>query len=159
MTPTKKLRIVSPRMLFRIFAIAEMFTWAGLITALILRAFDVANLVPIAGGIHGFVFLCYSATTIFVWVNQRWPLRLGFTGLLLAIVPFATVPFEILVDRKGLLAGNWRLAPGGEAPHGFIEHVQAWVLRHLFLSIILLVLLVTALFITLLWLGPPLPRA
>lgn len=159
MTPTKKLRIVSPRMLFRIFAIAEMFTWAGLITALILRAFDVANLVPIAGGIHGFVFLCYSASTIFVWVNQRWRLRLGLTGLLLAIVPFATVPFEIIVDREGLLAGNWRLAPGGEAPHGFIEHVQAWVLRHLFLSIILLVLLVTALFITLLWLGPPLPRA
>ena len=126
MTTREKSKIVSPRALFRSFAVAEMFTWAGLITALVLRAFDVANLVPIAGGIHGFVFLCYSATTIFVWVNQRWPLRLGLTGLLLAIVPFATVPFEIIVDRKGLLAGDWRLAPGGEAPHGFIEHVQAW---------------------------------
>jgi integral membrane protein len=78
-----------------------MFTWAGLITALILRAFDVANLVPIAEGIHGFVFLCYTASTIFVWVNQRWRFRLGLTGLLLAIIPFATVPFEIVVDRKG----------------------------------------------------------
>ena len=153
MTTTKKPQTISPRTLFRSFAVAEMFTWAGLITALILRAFDVANLVPIAGGIHGFVFLCYSATTIFVWVNQRWPLRLGFTGLLLAIVPF-----EIIVDRKGLLTGDWRLAPGGEAPHGFIEHVQAWVLRHVLLSIILLILLVTTLFITLLWLGPPVPR-
>jgi len=158
MTTTEKPRTLSPRLLFRSFAVAEMFTWAGLITALILRAFDVANLVPIAGGIHGFVFLCYSASTIFVWVNQRWPLRLGLTGLLLAIVPFATVPFEIIVDRKGLLAGDWRLAPGGEAPHGFIEHVQAWVLRHVLLSIILLILLVTTLFITLLWLGPPVPR-
>ena len=158
MTTTNKPQTISPRMPFRSFALAEMFTWAGLITALILRAFDVANLVPIAGGIHGFVFLCYSATTIFVWVNQRWPLRLGFTGLLLAIVPFATVPFEILVDRKGLLAGDWRLAPGGEAPQGFIEHVQACVLRHVLLSIILLILLVTALFVTLLWLGPPVPR-
>ena len=83
---------------------------------------------------------------------------LGGAGLLLAIVPFATVPFEIIVDRKGLLAGDWRLAPGGEAPHGFIEHVQAWVLRHVLLSIILLILLVTTLFITLLWLGPPVPR-
>ena len=152
MTTTEKSRTVSPRVLFRSFAIAEMFTWAGLITALILRALDVANLVPIIGGIHGFIFLCYSASTIFVWINQRWPFRLGLTGLLLAIVPFATVPFEIVVDRKGLLTGDWRLAPGGEPPQGFIEHVQAWVLRHL------LVLLVTPLSITLLWLGPPVPR-
>ena len=159
MTTKEKSKIVSPRVLFRSFAIAEMFTWAGLITALVLRAFDVANLVPIAGGIHGFVFLCYSASTIFVWINQKWRFRLGLTGLLLAIVPFATVPFEVIVDRKGLLTGDWRLAPGGEAPHGFIEHVQAWVLRHLLLSVVLLVLLVTALFITLLWLGPPVPRS
>ena len=100
MTTKEKSKIVSPRVLFRSFAVAEMFTWAGLITALVLRAFDVANLVPIAGGIHGFVFLCYSATTIFVCVNQKWPLRLGLTGLLLAIIPFATVPFEI-VEHAG----------------------------------------------------------
>ncbi|SDQ32829.1 DUF3817 domain-containing protein [Leucobacter chromiiresistens] len=155
MTTTEKLRPVSPRMLFRGFAVAEMFTWAGLIIALILRAFEVTNIVPIAGGIHGFVFLCYSASTIFVWVNQRWRIRLGITGLLLAIVPFATVPFEIVVDRKGLLAGDWRLAPGGETPHGFVEHVQAWVLRNVLLSIVLLIVLVTVLFITLLWVGPP----
>ena len=158
MTTKEKSKIVSPRVLFRSFAVAEMFTWAGLITALVLRAFDVANLVPIAGGIHGFVFLCYSASTIFVWINQKWRFRLGLTGLLLAIVPFSTVPFEVIVDRKGLLAGDWRLAPGGEAPQGFIEHVQACVLRHVLLSIILLILLVTTLFITLLWLGPPVPR-
>ena len=158
MTTTEETKIISPRVLFRSFAIAEMLTWAGLIAALILRAFDTANLVPIAGGIHGFIFLCYSASTIFVWVNQRWRFQIGLTGLLLAIVPFATVPFEIVVDRKGLLTGEWRLAPGGEAPRGFIEHVQAWVLRHVLLSIILLILLVAALFITLLWLGPPVPR-
>lgn len=157
MSSDAKTVTVSPRALFRGFAIAEMFTWAGLITALILRAADVANIVPIAGGIHGFVFLCYSVTTVFVWVNQRWRFSLGITGLLLAIVPFATVPFEIMVDRKGLLAGGWRLAPGGEDPRGFIEHVQAWVLRHLLLSIVLLVVLVTAVFVFLLWMGPPVP--
>lgn len=149
---------ISPRVLFRTFAIAEMFTWAGLITALILRALDVANIVPIAGGIHGFVFLCYAASTVFVWANQKWRFRLGFTGVLLAIVPFATVPFEAYVDRRGLLAGGWRLAPGGDDPHGFVEHVQAWVLRHVVVAIVLLVALVTVVFVTLLWLGPPVPR-
>lgn len=44
MTTTEKPKTVSPRMLFRSFAIAEMFTWAGLITALILRAFDIVTL-------------------------------------------------------------------------------------------------------------------
>jgi integral membrane protein len=149
---------VSPRRLFRSFAVCEMFTWAGLITALILRALDVVNVVPVAGGIHGFVFLCYAATTVFVWVNQKWRFGLGLTGLLLAIVPFATVPFEILVDRRGLLADHWRLAPGGDAPQGFIEQVQAWILRNVLVSIVLLVVLVTTLFTILLWLGPPVPH-
>lgn len=150
---------VSPRALFRTTAIAEMFTWAGLITALVLRAVDVANIVPAAGGIHGFVFLCYGASTVFVWVNQRWRPAVGITGLLLAVVPFATVPFDVVVDRRGLLAGGWRLAPGGDAPRGFVEHVQAWVLRHLILSIVLIVALVTVVFVTLLWLGPPIPQS
>lgn len=158
MTTPTIVRALSPRTLFRSFALAEMVTWAGLITALILRALDVANVVPIAGGIHGFVFLCYSATTVFVWVNQKWRIPFGLTGLILAIVPFATVPFEVFADRRGLLAGPWRLAPGGDAPSGWIEHVQAWVLRHPVRSLVLLVLLVTALFILLLWLGPPVPR-
>lgn len=149
---------ISPRGLFRIFALAEMFTWGGLITALILRTLDVTNIVPVAGGLHGFVFLSYSATTIFVWVNQKWPTRLGLAGLFLAIVPFATVPFELRVDRRGLLDGPWRLTPGGETPRGFLEHVQAWVLRNVAVSILLLVLTLTALFLTLLWLGPPIPR-
>lgn len=158
MTTNAPATAIRPRALFRTFAIGEMFTWAGLITAIILRAMDITNIVPIAGGIHGFVFLCYSATTIFVWVNQKWRFAIGITGLLLAIVPFATVPFEVAIDRKGLLRGGWRLAPGGETPRGFVEHVQAWVLRHVVLAIVLLVLVVVVVFVTLLWIGPPIPR-
>ena len=159
MTTTSPSKPVSPRLLFRTFAIAEIFTWAGLITALILRALDVANIVPIAGGIHGFVFLSYATSTVFVWVNQKWPARIGLTGVLLAVVPFATLPFDLYVDRRGLLKGGWRLAPGGEEPKGFIEHVQAWVLRHVWLAGVLLVAFVVLLFVTLLWLGPPVPRS
>lgn len=150
---------MSPRTLFRIFANAEMVTWAGLILAIILRQTGVTpQFVPIAGGIHGFVFLCYSATTIFVWINQRWSTGRGLVGLFLAIVPFATVPFELAVDKKGLLGGPWRLAPGGEEPRGFFEHVQAWVLRRPLLALLLVVVAITVLFVVLLWLGPPVPR-
>lgn len=158
MTTAAQTKPISPRILFRSFAIAEVFTWAGLITALILRALDVTNIVPIAGGIHGFIFLSYATSTVFVWVNQKWSARLGITGVLLAIVPFATVPFEMYVDRRGLLEGGWRLAPGGDAPRGFVERVQAWVLRNVWLAVLLLVAFVAVLFVTLLWLGPPVPR-
>lgn len=151
---------MTPRILFRIFATAEAFTWAGLITALILRATGVTSAaVPIAGGIHGFIFLSYCVVTVFVWVNQRWKVGMGLLGLLLAIVPFATVPFEIVLDHRGKLAGPWRLRPGGDTPHGFIEHVQAWVLRRPIVSVLILLILVVAAFVTLLWLGPPIPKS
>lgn len=79
-------------------------------------------------------------------------------GLALAIVPFATVPFELVLDRKGKLAGPWRLRPGGDEPKGFVEHVQAWVLRHPWLAIALLFVAVVVVFSVLLWLGPPVPK-
>ncbi len=150
---------MSPRALFRTFATAEAITWAGLITALILRAADVTNAVPIAGGIHGFVFLSYCVVTVFTWVNQRWGAGTGILGLALSIVPFATVPFELVLDRTGKLAGDWRLKPGGDAPKGFVEQMQAWVLRRPLLAIGLAILAVIAVFVVLLWLGPPVPKA
>ncbi|GAB2553892.1 DUF3817 domain-containing protein [Leucobacter ruminantium] len=150
---------MSPRQLFRLFAFAEVVTWAGLITALVLRGAGVtAAAVPVAGGIHGFVFLCYCVSTVFVWVNQRWSAGRGILGLACAVIPFATVPFELMTDRRGLLAGPWRLAPGGETPRGFVEHVQAWILRNPWWSVAILVALVTVAFVVLLQLGPPVPR-
>ncbi|MGO3734256.1 MAG: DUF3817 domain-containing protein [Canibacter sp.] len=147
---------MTPRLLFRTFAFAEVVTWAGLITALILRGTGVTDrAVPIAGGVHGFVFLCYCVTTVFVWVNQKWRVGTGILGLACSVIPFATVPFDLGVDKRGLLVGGWRLAPGGDEPHGFVEHVQAWILRHLLLSVVILVVLVAVVFTVLLWLGPP----
>ena len=151
---------MSPRLLFRIFAFAELVTWAGLIAALVLRGAGVTeDLVRPAGGAHGFVFLSYCVVTVFVWVNQRWKAGIGVLGLVLAIVPFATLPFELWLDKRGMLTGDWRLAPGKDAPRGFIEHVQAWVLRHPFLSVLILLAGVTAAFSVLLWLGPPIPKS
>lgn len=150
---------MTPRILFRLFAFTEVVTWAGLITALILRATNVTDAaVSVTGAIHGFIFLCYSVVTVFVWVNQRWRFTTGALGLLAAIIPFATLPFELVVDKKGLLKGGWRLLPGGDTPKGFFEHGQAWVLKHPFWSIALALLAVVVVFNVLLILGPPVPR-
>lgn len=150
---------MTPRLLFRLCAFAEMVTWAGLITALIVRAVTGSSFVPIAGGVHGFVFLTYCVTTVFVWVNERWSAGMGVLGLLTAIVPFATVPFERSVDRRGMLSVTWRLGPSGDAPSGIIEILQAWVLRHPRLALLLIGVGVSTVFVVLLWLGPPVPRA
>lgn len=150
---------MSPRALFRLFAFAEIATWAGLIGALLLRgtgATDAA--VPLAGGIHGFVFLAYSVVTVFVWVNQRWKPAVGLLGLLAAVIPFATLPFELVVDRRRLLDGPWRLVPGGDTPRGPLEHLHAWVMRHPLVAVLAFIVSVTAMFLFLLWLGPPVPR-
>ncbi|MGB3414495.1 MAG: DUF3817 domain-containing protein [Microbacteriaceae bacterium] len=152
------LAAVPPARLFTIFAFAEMVTWAGLITAMVVKYTGVSDaFVPIAGGIHGFVFLCYSVTTVFVWVNQSWPAKRGVVGLLSAIIPFATVPFEHSMKKNGHLEGEWRLAPGKDTPHGFIENVQAWVLRNLSIAIVLGIILITIIFVVLLNLGSPIP--
>ncbi|MFC4224870.1 DUF3817 domain-containing protein [Lysinibacter cavernae] len=151
---------MSPRNLFRLFAFAEAVTWAFLLIAMFLKYVTQTTdaVVPIAGGLHGFVFLSYVLTTSFVWVNQRWSVGRGMLGLVSSVLPFTTIPFELVVDRKGGLDGPWRLVPGGDAPHGFIEHVQAWVLRRPFVAIGLGVLAVAAVFVVLLILGPPIPK-
>lgn len=157
---TRILQAVSPKRLFSLFAFAEMVTWAGLITAIVLRTLGISDSwVTPAGAIHGFVFLCYGVTTVFVWVNQRWPARTGIIGLLTAIIPFATVPFEIILKRRGMLEGAWRLRPGADQPQGFVETVQAWVLRNLIVAIVLGILLITTVFTVLLMLGPPIPQS
>lgn len=148
----------SPRRLFSFFAAAEMVTWAGLITALLLRASDLTNLVPLAGGIHGFIFLSYAAVTVMVWINQKWPWPLGATGLALTLVPFATVPFEIYLKRRGLLADTWRLAPGGQKPKTLAEKALAAFLRRPLVFSLLLLAGLVLVFSILLILGPPVPK-
>ncbi|QZY50673.1 DUF3817 domain-containing protein [Leucobacter tenebrionis] len=150
---------MSPRLLFRTFAFAELVTWAGLITALILRGTGVTDaMVAPAGGVHGFVFLAYCVITVFVWANDRWRFGAGALGLISAVIPFATLPFELVMDRRGRLGRSWRLAPGEDEPRGFVEQVQAWVLRHPWWSVVILLAGVTAVFSVLLWLGPPIPK-
>ena len=87
---------MTPRKLFTSLAFAEAVTWTLLIAALVAKyGFDNESFTPVAGGLHGFVFLSYAAVTLFVWANQKWPARTGILGVVLAVVPWATIPFDI----------------------------------------------------------------
>ena len=147
---------MSPRTLFRSLAFAEAVTWTLLLAAMFAK-YVVGNesFTPIAGGLHGFVFLSYAVSTVFVGVNQKWSAATVGLGLATAVIPYTTIPFERTMDRRGKLDGGWRLAPGGEAPAGAAEKIQAVVLRRPAASVIVVLAGIAVVFRVLLVLGPP----
>lgn len=120
---------MSPRTLFRTASVAEAITWALLLTGMFLTyVTDTTELgVQVFGMVHGVVFIAYCLATGLLWVDQRWPLGRLALGLLAAVPPFATVPFERYAERSGLLGDTWRLRTG--TPTGLLERLVAWLVR------------------------------
>ena len=149
---------MTPKKLFRLFALAEAVTWTLLIGGLILRATVGVPSVAftIVGGIHGAVFLTYAVIASITGVNQRWGFGRTVLGVVLAIVPYATIPFEIYVQRTGKLEGNWRREHSGDSrdDHWFDRLFRWFLIRPALLSFVMLAV-VAAIFAALLFVGPP----
>lgn len=152
---------LTPKKLYRIVAIAEAITWTLLITGLILRAtagLDIA--VTIGGSIHGFVFLAYGATAVLTAINQRWGVGLGLVAVITAVIPYATIPFDIWAHRTGKLEGDWRReATDDPRDQRWFDRLVRWMLNHPYLLASLILLAVVVLFTVLLILGPPVPKS
>ena len=148
---------MSPKKLFNAFATAEAITWTLLISALVLRSLiDAGILVTVAGAIHGAVFLGYGATAAIVGVNQRWPLGKTIVAVALAIVPFATVPFERKLNKSGALVGPWRTTKSADPrDSGWFDALFRFFIARPALLISTLFGVLVALFSFLLFLGPP----
>lgn len=149
---------MSPRALFRSFAVAEVVTWALLIGGMLLKY--VAKVgdwpVSVAGPIHGFVFLAYLVAGVVVAVNQRWSPGVTVLALASAVVPFASLPVERWIDRRGGLEGDWRReATGDPRDRRPLDRLLRWVLGHLALAVVLLLAAVVVVFVLLLIVGPP----
>ena len=147
--------LTNPRRLFGALAAAEMVTWTLLLLGMLGKyVLDLGEWgVRIGGSLHGFVFLSYCLVTVLVAVDQRWALRDLILGLLSAVVPYATVPFERSAARRGLLGGAWRLRH--DKPRHAVDHVVAQAVRRPVPAGFAAVLLVAAVFAGLLMLGPP----
>lgn len=148
---------LAPKRIYRFLAIAEAVTWSLLIIAMIAKyAFQFDPLVPIAGPIHGFVFLSYGAMQLVVGHNQRWSAGTVLLGIVTAIVPYATIPWELRLERRGLLEGAWRTEatddPRDQRP---IDRLFRWAINHALLLVIVVLILVAILFFVLLNAGPP----
>lgn len=110
----------------------------------------------IVGGIHGAVFLTYAVIASITGVNQRWGIGRTVLAVALAIVPYATIPFEIYVERTGRLKGNWRREHSGDSrdDHWFDRLYRWFIVRPALLAVAMLVV-VSAIFAALLLVGPP----
>ncbi|WP_413318211.1 DUF3817 domain-containing protein [Agrococcus sp. 1P02AA] len=148
---------LTPERLYRALAIAEAVTWTLLIVAMVARyGFSFDPLVPIAGPIHGFVFLSYAAMQLVVGQNQRWRIGTVLVGILTAVIPYATIPWERGLARRGLLEGAWRTEASDDPRDArWIDRAFRWGITHAVLAAIIVVALVAIAFVVLLNAGPP----
>lgn len=131
----------TPHALYTVLATAEMVTWTGLIAAIIARygfGYD-GSLFFVAGISHGTIFLAYCITAVVVGLNQRWTFGTIATALLVAIPPYATLPFDRWLEKRDKLGGPWRLEHQGDPrDDAGVDRLLRWWLRHpvlFFLSI------------------------
>jgi integral membrane protein len=150
--------LTSPRKLFLLFALGEALTWTLLLGGLAFRAIMGAPplMLTIIGGIHGAVFLGYAVTSAVVGVNQRWGFWRIALGVVLAIVPYATIPFERQVDGRGLLNGDWRRTESADPRDAnWFDRLFRWFINRPVLLIATMIVVVAAIFAGLLLIGPP----
>ena len=147
----------SPKIFFRVLAIAEAISWTLLIGGMILRATnDLDIAVSIGGGVHGFVFLAYGATAVIVAKNQRWSAGPAAVAIISAVIPYATIPVDLWLHRSGRLDGPWRtLSTDDPRDHTWHDRALRVLLNRPALVGSVLAAGVVVLFVILLFVGPP----
>lgn len=94
--------------LFSFVALAEAFTWAGLLIGMFFKYVVQSTEwgVWLFGRLHGGAFLIYCVVAILAAVRQRWPWWGTILALLASIPPLATLPLEVWFRRRGWLAAR-----------------------------------------------------
>jgi integral membrane protein len=148
---------MSPRVLYRRIALAEVVSWALLLLGMALKyVTGTTDLgVKVFGMVHGVVFIAFCLITLLVWVNQRWSARQGLLGLVSAIPPFLTVWFERRMERAGALEGGWRLGHAEARPENTLERVLHALLARPAVAVTVGLVAVAALTGVALVVGPP----
>jgi len=93
----------SPVGRFRLLALAEAVSWAGLLIGMFFKYVLVNNElgVKVFGPVHGVVFVGYVLVTLML--AHRWDRRTTIWALVASIPPFGTVVFERWAQRTGKL--------------------------------------------------------
>jgi integral membrane protein len=100
--------LTTPAGRFRLLAMAEAVSWAGLLIGMLFKYVLSDNEigVKVFGPIHGLIFVLYVLAALLASTAQRWERRTTFLALLASIPPFGTVVFERWALRTGRLDGQ-----------------------------------------------------
>jgi integral membrane protein len=101
--------------LFRVAAVAEAISWAGLLIGMFFKYVVGAGQggVPVLGMVHGVVFVIYVLVSLAVFKPLGWRPKTLVLALLASIPPLFTWLFEKWALRSGKLDGPSRLTYGG----------------------------------------------
>lgn len=98
------------RRFFRYTALAEAVSWGALLVAMFFKWIvqddphsGIEGGVPIVGPIHGVMFMAYVVSCFVAARRFQWRLRTFLIAVACSIPPFATVIFETIAERRGLL--------------------------------------------------------
>lgn len=93
------------RGVFRTAAFAEASTWLGLIVSMILK-YPLAGSplgVTVFGWLHGLIWIVFVTSVIAAAIWFRWAWWAPIVGVVISVVPFMTVPFDLWMERSGRL--------------------------------------------------------
>ena len=102
---------------FRIIAIAEALSWAGLLVGMYFKYVGSPQTeigVKIFGPIHGGIFMAFLLGALLVGIARKWNVVTWVLALLGSIVPLGSVIFVIWADRTGRIGGRTVAADSGE---------------------------------------------
>lgn len=83
--------------LFRVAALSEAIGWTLLITGLLIRHYGWPGrtiAVPIAGQLHGMIFLAYFGIALTVYSSLGWSRRKFLLALVAGVPPYGSLVFE-----------------------------------------------------------------
>ncbi len=102
---------------FRIIAIAEALSWAGLLVGMYFKYLGSPQTeigVKVFGPIHGGIFMAFLVGALLVGIARKWNVATWALALLGSIVPLGSVIFVIWADRTGRIGGRTVAANSGE---------------------------------------------
>ncbi|OBG79802.1 hypothetical protein A5733_08945 [Mycobacterium sp. NS-7484] len=106
---------------FRLIALAEAVSWAGLLVGMYFKYLGNPRTeigVKVFGPIHGGIFIAFVVAAVLVGVAHKWGIVTWILALLASIVPLGSVIFVMWADRTQRLGapdGRALVAQPGEA--------------------------------------------
>jgi integral membrane protein len=104
---------VSPFRVFRVTAIAEAFSWAGLLVGMYLKYIAETTEMGVwfFGRLHGALFIAYLVATAWVARAERWSLWRTALATVASVPPLTSLLFERWVSARRRVAQGGVAAP------------------------------------------------